>query len=345
MKIYTDTPEGVTVVKNTFIDQYMPQANGEFVKVYLYLLRCANTGRELSLSSIADVLEHTENDIRRALLYWEKQDLVHLKMNTHGDLISITFSDLPTTQEEAPPEADPLRTSAATAASPEPAAVMSREQLAALSEQKEVRQLFFIAEQYLQRPLNSSEQSEFIYYYDTLKFSPDLIEYLIEYCVSKGTFSRHYMRKIALSWAESGISTVAQARQESSSYNKNYYTILNAFGIKGRSPAAPETELMARWLNDYAFSLEVILEACNRTISQIHQPSFQYADKILQRWKKNKVTSLSDVRRLDQEREEEQQQKQAMKKQDTPQGNRFNNFAQRGYDYTALEKQLLGQHT
>ena len=47
MKIYTDTPEGVTVVKNTFIDQYMPQANGEFVKVYLYLLRCANTGREL----------------------------------------------------------------------------------------------------------------------------------------------------------------------------------------------------------------------------------------------------------------------------------------------------------
>lgn len=374
MKIYTDTPEGVTVVKNTFIDQYMPQANGEFVKVYLYLLRCANTGRELSLSSIADVLEHTENDIRRALLYWEKQDLVHLKMNTHGDLISITFSDLPTTQEDVAPEADPLRTSAATAASPElgrvtermigytaaievrqkeaaaakepePAAVMSREQLAALSEQKEVRQLFFIAEQYLQRPLNSSEQSEFIYYYDTLKFSPDLIEYLIEYCVSKGTFSRHYMRKIALSWAESGISTVAQARQESSSYNKNYYTILNAFGIKGRSPAAPETELMARWLNDYAFSLEVILEACNRTINQIHQPSFQYADKILQRWKKNKVTSLSDVRRLDQEREEEQQQKQAMKKQDTPQGNRFNNFAQRGYDYTALEKQLLGQHT
>ena len=126
MKIYTDTPEGVTVVKNTFIDQYMPQANGEFVKVYLYLLRCANTGRELSLSSIADVLEHTENDIRRALLYWEKQDLVHLKMNTHGDLISITFSDLPTTQEDAAPEADPLRTSAATAASPELGRVTER---------------------------------------------------------------------------------------------------------------------------------------------------------------------------------------------------------------------------
>lgn len=381
MKIYTDTPEGVTVVKNIFIDQYMPQANGEFVKVYLYLLRCANTGRELSLSSIADVLEHTENDIRRALLYWEKQDLVHLKANTHGDLISITFSDLPSTSEEvpdqtadapAPPAAASLQLErmagrmtgyrelssggetgqdreAAAAKEPEPAAVMSREKLQALSEQAEVRQLFFIAEQYLQRPLNPSEQSEFIYYYDTLKFSPDLIEYLIEYCVSKGTFSRHYMRKIALSWAESGISTVLQARQESSLYNKNYYTILNAFGIKGRSPAAPEIELMSRWINEYAFPLDVILEACSRTIRQIHQPSFQYTDKILQRWKKNRVTSLADVRRLDQEREEEQLQKQAQKKQEstpprTASANRFNNFSQRGYDYSELEKQLLEQH-
>ena len=47
-------------------------------------------------------------------------------MNTHGDLISITFSDLPTTQEEAAPEADPLRTSAATAASPELGRVTER---------------------------------------------------------------------------------------------------------------------------------------------------------------------------------------------------------------------------
>ena len=70
MKIYTDTPEATTVVKNAFIDQHMPQANGEFVKVYLIPLRCANTGRDLSLSSIADALEHTDKDIQRALSYW-----------------------------------------------------------------------------------------------------------------------------------------------------------------------------------------------------------------------------------------------------------------------------------
>ena len=100
MKIYTDTPEGVTVVKNAFIDQYMPQANGEFVKVYLYLLRCANTGRDLSLSSIADALEHTDKDIQRALSYWEKQDLIHIKATPGGVIHSITFSDLPSASDE-----------------------------------------------------------------------------------------------------------------------------------------------------------------------------------------------------------------------------------------------------
>ena len=366
MKIYTDTPEGVTVVKNTFIDQYMPQANGEFVKVYLYLLRCANTGRELSLSSIADVLEHTENDIRRALLYWEKQDLVHLKMNTHGDLISITFSDLPTTQEDAAPEADPLRTSAATAASPElgrvtermigyaaatevrqkeaaaakepePAAVMSREQLAALSEQKEVRQLFFIAEQYLQRPLNSSEQSEFIYYYDTLKFSPDLIEYLIEYCVSKGKRSINYIRKVALEWAARGVTTVKEAKEDSTFYHRDYYTVLNAFGIRGRGPAKAEADFMALWFQEYGFTTDIVLEAVNRTITRIHTPSFEYADRILQEWKSKGVHHVSDISQLP------KPAARAPKRQSTASSNTSDKFGfpQRNYDFDQLEQQLL----
>ena len=129
MKIYTDTPEGVTVVKNAFIDQYMPQANGEFVKVYLYLLRCANTGRDLSLSSIADALEHTDKDIQRALSYWEKQDLIHIKAAPGGVIHSITFSDLPSASDEPEmrgtsfSDASAADTSRASGSCPEQAAI------------------------------------------------------------------------------------------------------------------------------------------------------------------------------------------------------------------------------
>ena len=33
----------VTLLSNIFIDDYMPEANGEFVKVYIYLLRALST--------------------------------------------------------------------------------------------------------------------------------------------------------------------------------------------------------------------------------------------------------------------------------------------------------------
>ena len=63
-------PANVTVVSNEFIDQYMAAANGEYVKVFLYLLR--HEREDLDLASIADALNHTEADVKRALAYWKR---------------------------------------------------------------------------------------------------------------------------------------------------------------------------------------------------------------------------------------------------------------------------------
>lgn len=56
------------MVANEFIDRYMAVANGEYVKVYLYLLR--HDGREITVGEIADALNHTESDVKRAIAYW-----------------------------------------------------------------------------------------------------------------------------------------------------------------------------------------------------------------------------------------------------------------------------------
>ena len=64
-----------TLVADEFIDTYMASANGEYVKVYLYILRHQN--EKVDLPSIADALNHTEADVRRALptgrrwAFWE----------------------------------------------------------------------------------------------------------------------------------------------------------------------------------------------------------------------------------------------------------------------------------
>ena len=86
-----------------------------------------------------------------------------------------------------------------------------------------------------------------MFFYDDLDFSADLLEYLVEYCVSKGSTSIHYLKKVGLAWQESGIRDVASAKQETTTFNKHYYTILKAFGIRNRAPVEKETEMMERF--------------------------------------------------------------------------------------------------
>ena len=75
-----------TVLENEFIDHYMAEANGEYVKVYLILLRHLNEpSGTLTISKIADLLDITEKDVIRALNYWKKKGLLDYDMPVDGD--------------------------------------------------------------------------------------------------------------------------------------------------------------------------------------------------------------------------------------------------------------------
>ena len=87
----TSLPE-VTILSNTFIDNYMPEANGEFVKVYIYLLRALSSAPvSFSLEQMADRLLCTERDILRALKYWAKQELIALDFTDSNKLCGIVL--------------------------------------------------------------------------------------------------------------------------------------------------------------------------------------------------------------------------------------------------------------
>ena len=333
MKLHLSSSGGVTLIENIFIDQYMPKANGEFVKLYLFLLRCADTERELTLSSIADVFDHTEKDVKRALAYWEKLKLLKLQYDSKGTLSDIHF--LNGFDPAGDDEASSVQHNESKGKN-----TLTRDRKKQLKEQQQIKQLIFVAEQYYSRPLTSAEQSDLLYFYDTLHFSEDLIEYLIEYCVSKGNTGTHYMEKVAQEWYNQGISTVAQAKKTTNLYNKNYFAIFHALGIKNRNPVPLEIEYMDRWLNQYGFSIEIIKEACARTIRQIHEPKFEYIDSILERWQKAGVKGLSDLKTLDLEHSE-RKNRTVSYTQKTITSNRFNNFPQREYNWTQLEQQLL----
>lgn len=342
-----------TLLPNDFIDNYMVNANGEFVKVYLFLLRHLDDPcSSLTIPMIADCLNNTENDVLRAFRYWETSGLLRLERDAEDRITGIELQKMTSVKKSgadvmaAPSLPVPEEPAAEELEAPvaAPAVPSNAVQLDTFRAQKEIKSLLFIAEQYLGKTLTRTDMETITYFYDTLNMSADLIEYLLETCVENGHKSMHYIRKVALFWCDSGIETVSQAKEQSQSYNKNCFTVLNAFGIKNRGPAASELTYIRKWAEDYGFTADMIEEACRRTISATHQPSFEYADTILTRWHENHVRSLKDVTVLDEAfQKEKAAQRIASVRTRTPARN-LNNFERRNYDMDSLEEQLLNSN-
>ena len=358
LKLTKYVQTNATVLDNEFIDHYMVRANGEYVKVYLLLLRHMNqSSGYLSVSELADLLECTEKDILRALRYWKSEGLLDYLDDTPDDPSPKSTAPSPAASSGLHDVQSGYMTSSIPADSVSDSAALASttniQQYRSRKERAEFKELLFVAEQYLGKTLSATDIDQITYFYDTLNMSAELIEYLIEYCVENGHKSMHYINKVALSWHEENITTVNLAKTSSFLYNKNCYCVLNAYGIKGRGPAASEIAYIRKWSEEYGFALEVILEACDRTMNSIHQPSFDYTDSILKRWKDKNVRQLKDIDAVDadyrkekeraKELAKERKRQQQAQKPAINQNNKFNNFVGRSYDMNDLERRLVQQ--
>ena len=406
INISGDIATSFTTVSDIFIDQYMPKANGEFVKVYLYLLRATGSGAGIAtISEIADHFSNTEADIIRALNYWASEGILQVQTGADGQIMGINLCSLSVSGMQAAQSniqsavADNaaqnnlqnsvvnnaaqniLQNSVVNNAAQNISTVNTRmhdsvvEKLKsqtpdkAASSQKEytldeikefrknpdISELFFIIETYLKHTLSSTDTNMVLYWLDELHFSTDLVEYLVEYCITKGHSSLRYMNKVALGWADAGIKTVDQAKDDAAAHSQIYYSVMKALGITGRNLVDSEVSLINKWVGEYGFDIELVKAACSKTISAIQKPSFEYTDSILANWRKKDVHTLKDVEVLDANFAKANKASATGSSQSTnaangsskPKSNnsssknKFNNFNQRNNDYDKLEKLFL----
>ncbi|MCI5953294.1 MAG: DnaD domain protein [Lachnospiraceae bacterium] len=358
LTIYKDNDADSTVVSNLFIDEYMKDANDAQLKIYLYLLRMMNAHLATSVSDIADKFNHTEKDVIRALKYWEKNHLLDLDYDEDKNLIGIHIRDLnadnnakerhssATVSSFVPMPALPTRTTvfksepdnSGEGVSPFAKPVYSADQLREFKERQDTAQLLFIAESYIGKPLTPSEMKSILYFTDVLHFSDDLIDYLLQYCVDKGKKDFKYIEKVAVNWAEEGITTPKQAQEKAFLYDKNIYSIMRELG-KNNTPTPKEAEYINRWIKEFGFENDIIFEACERTVMATDKNRFEYADRILSSWHEQHVQHKSDISKIDEMYK--QRRKNTTSAASKQYNNRFNQFAQNTYDFDALEKELL----
>lgn len=406
INISSDIATSFTTVSDIFIDQYMPKANGEFVKVYLYLLRATGSGAGIAtISEIADHFSNTEADIIRALNYWASEGILQVQNGADGQITGINLCSLSVSGMQAAQSNIQSAVADNTAQNNLQNSVVNNatknnlqngvvnnaaqnistadirmqdsvvEKLKsqttdkAASSQKEytldeikefrknpdISELFFIIETYLKHTLSSTDTNMVLYWLDELHFSTDLVEYLVEYCITKGHSSLRYMNKVALGWADAGIKTVDQAKDDAAAHSQIYYSVMKALGITGRNLVDSEVSLINKWVGEYGFDIELVKAACSKTISAIQKPSFEYTDSILANWRKKDVHTLKDVEVLDANFAKANKASATGSSQSTnatngsskPKSNnsssknKFNNFNQRNNDYDKLEKLFL----
>ena len=406
INISSDIATSFTTVSDIFIDQYMPKANGEFVKVYLYLLRATGSGAGIAtISEIADHFSNTEADIIRALNYWASEGILQVQTGADGQIIGINLCSLSVSGMQA--AQSNIQSAVADNAAqnnfqnsvvnnatqnilkngvvnnaaqnistadirmqdsvveklksqtPDKAASSQKEytldEIKEFTKNPDISELFFIIETYLKHTLSSTDTNMVLYWLDELHFSTDLVEYLVEYCITKGHSSLRYMNKVALGWADAGIKTVDQAKDDAAAHSQIYYSVMKALGITGRNLVDSEVSLINKWVGEYGFDIELVKAACSKTISAIQKPSFEYTDSILANWRKKDVHTLKDVEVLDANFAKANKASATGSSQSTnaangsskPKSNnsssknKFNNFNQRNNDYDKLEKLFL----
>lgn len=355
LTIYQDNYTNSTVISNRFIDEYMSAANDAQLKIYLYLIRMVSARLSTSISDIADKFNYTEKDVMRALKYWEKHRLLSLEYDDNKNVTGIhlmDFAPVPTTSVVAPVPAVSMAAAAPFASvvpisskanTSETGSVQNEDiyvkpnytldELKAFKSNEATSRLLFVAEQYLKKTLSPNEVRTILFISDKLGFSEDLIDYLIQYCVDRGKKDLRYIEKVAISWAQQGISTPKQAARLAGKYDKSVYAVMKALG-KNDMPTQTEVSYINRWIKEYGFTMDIIYAACERTVLATDKHRFEYTDSILSSWYKAGVQHKSDIQSLDEHYYKTKTSKNVS-------ANKFNQFKQNNYDFDLLEQELL----
>lgn len=332
-----------TLISNSFIEKFMPDANGAYVKVYLYLLYLVQQRKNFSLISACDFLGDTEKDVMRALSYWEKMGLLSMKKEDKT-ILSLSLTDPSDHEENENKEiAHFVMPNNKEVIEPITGSSLFLSDSFCEKSDEDLRLIISIAEKYLERCLSPADYSLICDLYEKMNFSSDLIIHLFEYCAGNQKTDIRYIEKVALAWADEGVHTVEQAVESSNRYNKNYNSVIKAFGLT-RMLGEAEITYVNKWLHTFHMPIELIIEACDRTLLYASKPDFKYADSILKNWHSSSLSSLEDVRKQDEVFTTAKKEQKKLSESQTKAPKAASNFPQRSYSdesFSDLEKKLL----
>ncbi|WP_290770735.1 DnaD domain protein [Anaerofustis sp.] len=269
---------GVTVIENMFINHFMPMARGDYVKVYLYGLKCTQNAIDNMPSNrkIANTLGMSEADVVKAFKYWHEKQVITF-MHTDKRNYVIQYKNISTmifTPEKFKKNGSYSETIEYN--------TKKQNLFDDLSAEFEATQ----EDGGLGRPISHQEMEMFSDWMEEYSFSAETVKLIVNTCLVKRKIKqRKYWNAVAMDFHSKGIKTFDEAVMEFNKSDKRYQEYQQIFkylglNTRGSFITKPEETMVDKWIDEYKLSMEQILRACDETIST-NKPSFKYVDRVI----------------------------------------------------------------
>ncbi len=243
-----------TSVENIFINEFMTSADGDKVKVYLYALMKAQLGQEVTDDDLAEALGMGIDEIEDAWEYWEQQGVVE----RFGETIRIRI--LRNGDFEGENDSNILA-------------------------DDEIKYLFTGIEDICGKTLSGTEMNAIRDWMINMHAEADIIMYAYEYCVHRNKTDYRYVGKVIENWLEKGYNTPEEIEEHIGEVEERRALYREIFARMGfnRNWTAKEKEMMDTWIDDWGFSIERIIEACDKSAGTPN-PNLNYVNSVLSNW-------------------------------------------------------------
>ena len=295
-----------TSIPDVFFTEYLSQATGDFIKVYLYLSFLSKYNKDVKINDLSKKLELPLKVIQDAIKYWEDLGLL-IRKNQGFIVVNIQEIELNKVYK--------------------PKISMSSSDIKRIQESKSRATVIdTINNEFFQGVMSPSWYGDIDLWFKKYGFDEEVMLALFRYCFNKSALHRSYITTVAEAWSKNNVKTFSDLDLY---YQKQEKIKIIANSIKkklrlSRNLSIYEEAYVEKWNITYGYNMDIIDLALKKTTSK-YNPSFEYIDKILTDWHEKGFKTVDKILVYI----ENQKNKPVQKDEKSKKGS---SFSQRPYD-------------
>lgn len=266
-----------TNLPDVFFTEYLSEASGDFIKVYLYILFLSKYGKDIKLNDLSKKLALPLNTIQAAIKYWEETEIITKKGTGYiiNNIQEIELNKLYS-----------------------PKLTVSKETVQGMEKDKSrASAINAINNMFFQGIMSPSWYSDIDLWFKKFEFDEEVMIALFQYCFDKSALHKNYVKAVADAWHNNNIKTFSDLEEYDDNIQKIKKVKKNISKKLGltRNLTQYEEAYIEKWLQEYKYDSDIIELALKKTTSKSN-PNFDYLDKIISDWYDRKLLNSEDVK-------------------------------------------------